>query len=164
MNRESIGKKQMLLRRGLLALLTLGWMAMIFAFSAQSGDESGGLSALLAQPLTDALIDEADTTGDAELLYRSVDGLVRTVAHFAEYAVLGGLLSLLLRSFGVTALAWPWAAGTLYALTDEWHQFYVPGRAVQWTDVVIDSAGVLAGAILTRMMIAYWRKKHVHHS
>ena len=39
----------------------------------------------------------------------------------------------------------PWLTGTLYAVTDEIHQYFVPGRSCEFRDICIDSAGVLCG-------------------
>lgn len=35
---------------------------------------------------------------------------------------------------------------TLYGLTDEWHQSFVPGRTPAWDDVAADARGAVAGA------------------
>ena len=42
----------------------------------------------------------------------------------------------------------PWAIAAAYAATDEFHQLFVPGRSGQFSDVVLDSAGVLAGLLI----------------
>ena len=34
---------------------------------------------------------------------------------------------------------------TAYAATDELHQVFVPGRSAEFTDVLLDSLGALAG-------------------
>ena len=39
----------------------------------------------------------------------------------------------------------PWLIAALYAATDEIHQLLVPGRSGQLSDVILDSAGALAG-------------------
>ncbi len=149
---------------GLCILLTVGWMALIFGFSSQSGKESGGLSGVIAQPLTQLVVLLKGPVSPEEWaeLYWQIDGAVRTAAHFAEYAVLGGLLmaaALLIQWGGVWL---PWAVGIIYACTDEWHQAYIPGRVCDPLDIVIDACGVLFG-ILVIKAIAHWRKKHVHH-
>lgn len=44
----------------------------------------------------------------------------------------------------------------LYALSDEWHQSFVPGRAMTGFDVFIDSLGILLAGVIH---IAFrWRK------
>ena len=73
------------------------------------------------------------------------DLVLRKLAHFGEYAVLGLLL---VRAFGREPLAA--AAGVAYAGTDELHQHFVRGRHAAFRDVAIDSAGVLAGLLLAR--------------
>ena len=75
------------------------------------------------------------------------DLVLRKLGHFAEFAVLGALL---LRALGRAPAAL--ALGSLYALTDEVHQAFVPGRVASPLDWAIDAAGVLAGvAILARV-------------
>jgi VanZ family protein len=71
------------------------------------------------------------------------DLVLRKLAHFCEYAILGALL---LRALGRETHAV--AAGVAYAATDELHQHFVPGRHAAFRDVAIDAAGVLGGVLL----------------
>jgi VanZ family protein len=71
------------------------------------------------------------------------DLVLRKIAHAGEYAI---LCALLLRATGRTGLAF--ALGTLYAVTDELHQAFVPGRAGAPLDVAIDAVGVAFGILL----------------
>ena len=71
------------------------------------------------------------------------DLVLRKIAHFCEYAILGALL---LRALGSEVLAV--AAGVAYAASDELHQHFVPGRHAAVRDVAIDAAGVVAGVLL----------------
>ena len=71
------------------------------------------------------------------------DLVLRKIAHAAEYAVLGALL---VRATGRTGLAF--ALGTLYAVSDELHQSFVPGRLGSPIDVAIDAVGVAVGIAL----------------
>ncbi|HSS74135.1 MAG TPA: VanZ family protein [Gaiellaceae bacterium] len=71
------------------------------------------------------------------------DLVLRKIAHFCEYAILGALL---LRALGRAEVAV--AAGIAYAATDELHQHFVQGRHAALRDVAIDAAGVLAGVFL----------------
>jgi VanZ family protein len=52
------------------------------------------------------------------------------------------------------ALNLAWFSGTLYGLTDEYHQSFVPGRTADWKDAVADASGVLLG-ILIGMLILF---------
>lgn len=73
------------------------------------------------------------------------DQILRKLGHFAEYAVLGFLLLRALEREIVTVVA-----GVGYALTDELHQHFVPGRQAATRDVVIDAAGVVLGLFVAR--------------
>jgi VanZ family protein len=66
--------------------------------------------------------------------------------HALEFAVLFVLLARSLRGR-------VWLAATLsilFAISDEWHQTFVPARGGRWTDVVVDVAGVVAALCLWR--------------
>ena len=66
--------------------------------------------------------------------------LIRKSAHFTEYAV---LFWLLIRG---PMAARPYMALMLcvaYALSDEGHQIFVPGRTASLFDVALDSSGAL---------------------
>jgi VanZ family protein len=71
------------------------------------------------------------------------DTLLRKLAHAAEYAVLGALL---LRAVGSVPVAV--GLGALYAVSDEVHQAFVPGRLGSPVDVAIDTVGVVCGVAL----------------
>ena len=46
---------------------------------------------------------------------------------------------------------------TLFAITDEWHQAWVPGRVPALDDLVADGAGVLIGVALVTALPEGWR-------
>ncbi|MBA2423994.1 MAG: VanZ family protein [Actinobacteria bacterium] len=71
------------------------------------------------------------------------DLVLRKLAHAAEFGVLGALL---LRAIDRAGVAF--ALGTLYAVSDELHQMFVPGRMGSPLDVAIDTVGVACGVLL----------------
>ena len=73
------------------------------------------------------------------------DLVLRKIAHACEFALLGALLLRALRDERAA-----FAAGVLYAASDEVHQLFVPGRVGSPIDVAIDSAGVAVGILLWR--------------
>jgi len=72
----------------------------------------------------------------------SWDLVLRKLAHVAEYAVLGALLDRALRR-PLPAVA----LGVAYAVSDELHQHFVPGRRGAPLDVLIDAVGVGLGVL-----------------
>lgn len=79
---------------------------------------------------------------------------VRKGAHFTEYLILGAVLVPAVKEWRAApgmlrpgSVPVAWLIGTAYAMTDEFHQSYVPGRSCELRDVVIDSCGVLTGVL-----------------
>ena len=73
------------------------------------------------------------------------DLVLRKVGHAAEFALLGALVSRALRRDGAA-----FALGVAYAVSDEVHQHFVPGRVGAPYDVAIDAVGVVLGILAWR--------------
>ena len=115
--------------------LTTGF---IFWFSLRSSFTSAAGSRQLLQLLSDLLSDGTVTEAWHHLL--------RKVAHFIEFALLGGEWMALTLLRGARRR---WALpGALTAVADECLQFLAPGRAPRVTDVLLDWSGYLTGALL----------------
>jgi len=84
------------------------------------------------------------------------DRLVSMAGHFVEYAVLAGLLwwgiSHLLANGRIRVLV-VLGVALVYAISDEWHQSFVPGRTPDVWDVVVDMIGAMAGIVVTRRIL-----------
>lgn len=84
-------------------------------------------------------------------------GLLRKLAHFAEFALLGLLLTRFFRLLGKKYwYALPW--GVLAAAIDETIQIFVPGRGPGLRDVGIDTCGVLTGMVLLQFGYFLWKQ------
>ena len=142
-------------------VVTFLWMGLIFAFSAQDASGSSQLSGQTAfhaafwfWPGFSGLSAESQA-----VWVESVQFLVRKAAHFFVYTVLGILLYWdFIPSCGSVRkkVGWVWAAGTAYAVSDEIHQLFVPGRSGQVRDVLLDSVGVAAGILLSCKSYKKW--------
>ena len=121
-------------------LLTAAVLALIFGFSAQPAPQSDGLSTRLAEWLSRLAPWLAAKTD-----VRGLNRLLRKLAHFTLYFLLGcGLTGMLRAQERVAAAPAAVALGVLFAALDEWHQAFVPGRGPGWGDVLLDSCGVAA--------------------
>lgn len=130
-------------------------MTVIFLFSSKTANASEQMSMGVTQwiaKLVGISPSEAGKFGNS--LYEMIsviDHYVRKTAHFLEYALLAVLVCRALKIdiekkthlFG-TALA----ICSFYAVTDELHQYFVPGRSCQIKDVIIDSGGAFTGICL----------------
>ena len=78
------------------------------------------------------------------------DFVMKKTAHFVEYAVLSILVYRALTQAGIgpkKAMLISIIFSILYAISDEWHQSFTPGREPNVRDVIIDTVGVFAGAL-----------------
>ena len=112
--------------------------AVIYCLSAQTASESTQLSSGLLARLG-LLIGE---------------GLFRSLAHFCEYALLSFLsVNALYSCCGYIRPVLATVFCAVYALTDEIHQIFVPGRAFQLSDITVDISGAVLGAVICTFLL-----------
>lgn len=145
--------------------VTLLIMALIFFLSAQPGQTSYGLSVRV----TDALQHHATTTiATPSWFSANFHANVRKWAHVYIYCALGVSVSETVYLFlkdcekvkqkmMVKGMLFSAAICTAYAITDEFHQWFVPGRAALLTDVGVDALGFLPCVAGTYLIIAWLR-------
>ena len=134
----------------------LCWMGLIFYLSDQDKLHSRETSSWFLFPFRWLGMSYAEMEG------WHLPELVRKLAHFSVYLVLF-LWSYRLDRHYWPQSPWPWRAllwCLLYAISDEIHQIYVPGRGPHVLDVLIDSSGALAGWGLLRL----YEKKYISRS
>lgn len=88
---------------------------------------------------------------------KTIDFVVKKTAHFSEYFILSALIYRALygttKTRGLNLLLLTLTLTVLYAVTDEFHQSFVPGREPRIWDVIIDGVGSVAAlTILTRCL------------
>ena len=143
------------------------WMVAIFVLSSDDGEISSYRSNQLLVFLTEnmGLVLSESFIGKAYA--------IRKFAHFFEYFVLGifAVNAIVKTSEAVKrptmrstfhAAALSLAFCSAYAVTDELHQLFVPGRAASGWDVLIDTAGAAVGIMifsLVRMLLHSIRKR-----
>ena len=124
-------------RKVCICLIVLN-LAFIWGNSALPGEVSDALSNWLSRLLGGGQVPSEGT------------GLLRKIAHFAEFASLGFLLAWLARIQGERGLHLVSPAmlgGVLTACVDESIQLLTPERASSLVDVWIDTSGVVTGVI-----------------
>lgn len=130
----------------------------IFGFSKQNGEESSGISGKVASVIIDAAHDLGIVEVDDDNRAKLIDQLqtpIRKCAHMTEYAILAILIFTALNVDGLfTGYCWgtAWLFATIFAISDEIHQLFVPGRSGKVTDVLIDSIGCIVGLIILSLV------------
>ena len=147
-------------------MLLLLLYVMIFSFSAQDGETSGGLSLRISQlgvELWNSLTGRNWSEYFVEELASYFENPVRKLAHFAEYAVMGFLIHSLFACWEKRGKKWLlftliWVF--LSAGADELHQLFVPGRSGNFPDVLLDTSGGLAGALFCILVFRWIYRGH----
>lgn len=128
---------------------------MIFLFSADDAAESSSLSVAVTRKLMNLYYHFFSGNNNAVLTVPVVtddaEAIVRKMAHFTEYMAVGFL------SFGIAVMWMQRIKVGIVAVTlqvflsaglDEIHQYFVPGRYASFRDVLIDTAGGIAGIMI----------------
>lgn len=144
-----------MMKKIVLWILVISWSVMIFCFSSQNADMSDktsiGLTANIIK-MADRIFDirGLETDEDVEEIASFINGYIRKVAHFSIYCVLGILTISLANCYfnSKKSLLYALFYCLIYAISDEIHQLFVPGRAWMIMDVVIDFSGSILGNII----------------
>ena len=161
----------------ILIVLTALWMLLIFLMSAQAKEASSKASDTVTAAIVDMMYgeDKPKTAQDLgfeksnEVLEKILDkGIVpkddvfgrskftfkndiRKIAHIFLYFVLAVLINTAFLSHfeknKLVNIVISFAVCAVYAVLDELHQYFVPGRGMDLRDVAIDCFGVLTGIV-----------------
>ena len=166
--------------RWFLTCLTLFWMVFIFMMSSAGKDESNSQSGAVCEFICEHFVEGYEEMAPEEQIQiqQKISFPVRKCAHLSEYAVLGALMTLTAASWrregeetmrtgetpgGTVRILPVLAAGFLYAVSDEIHQIFVPGRSGEPRDVLIDTSGVLIGICLVRFHFSLRERRKRKH-
>lgn len=143
--------------------MVFAWMLVIFMLSAQISSESDSLSSGITKFVLNLI---NGLFPRLEIEFSVFSHFVRKSAHFIAYLILG-ILSLHAideeKNTKLTRFMKALLICVLYAMSDEFHQLYVPGRSGELKDVLLDSTGSLVG-ILGYFFIRYRAKKHAEYN
>ncbi|TCO68517.1 VanZ family protein [Marinisporobacter balticus] len=124
------------------------WMFLIFNLSSQVADESDKLSKGITE-IVIKTVEKVEPRVDFDI--SRFNHIVRKNAHFFAYLALGiFVMNAMRRSgrYGYKSVVLVLLICILYAISDEVHQLFVPGRGPGVKDVLIDSAGASVGTLV----------------
>ena len=143
-------------------IFTIALIACI-AFIFRNSLESGALSSARSQAVMQKINEILSVVNLGPLSEHTV----RKLAHFAEFTLEGFLLMLCLRVYTnrfVRHISWPLLGGMTTALLDETIQRFIPNRTSQVTDVWVDMAGVVFGALIALILLLIVRGLMAFHT
>lgn len=155
------------IRRLILPVLLIFQMCFIFIMSSFGHNSYDAQSNLFVDFIAQNFPHVRHSLENNLISLSTLIFLVRKTAHFTEYAVLGALFYLNIMQHHKPnqphkKILLPILFSFLYAITDEIHQIFVPGRSAQLRDVLIDTLGASFGAIITYLIIKLFTKIKAH--
>lgn len=128
------------------------WAGVIFYLSSEGSDASSGRSEAVV-----AVVQGWGSAVPAEVL----SFWIRKSAHIAAYLIFGCLVYWVVRLHLPIGRRVFWVSAglvLLYALSDELHQLFVPGRSAELRDVAIDTVAGAVG-VGAAMAVERWLTK-----
>jgi len=165
--------------RKIVIILCLFWMGFIFYMSSTNGQISHQESNKIVNLIENTEVTLQDkvenkTTNENSQVDKNtiniqqekenkLDHVIRKNAHAFLYMILAFLVSSIFFVFskrGKDAIVYILFICLFYAVTDEFHQSFIPGRGSLVSDVLVDFGGALIG--LAFFYIAYYKiyKRH----
>lgn len=143
------------------AAALFGIVVVIFWNSCLDRQVSGRISGILAETLQ-SFLDPEGKIGTEQ--FHSV---FRKAAHFAEFAVFGGILGVAADKIrcrsDIGIIKFPvrtaFLTAFMVASADEFIQIFSRGRSPMLKDVVLDFGGAVTGIVLAMFLISFRRKR-----
>lgn len=139
----------------------------IYIFSSQDSGHSNDLSRIITEKIAGIFFRDFSSmnTDFQNTIIFELNIFIRKAAHFSVYLMMSIFIyaevALWLKKYFFSGIV---SVGIcmLYAVTDEIHQSFVPGRTPLVKDVFIDSCGAIIGAFICFLIISavYFIKSH----
>lgn len=143
--------------RVILIILLIMTFGIIFGFSSQDGEKSGGISKKITIAITNPIKSiQEKPIEEKEAIIERTESVIRKIAHFSIYTLVGFLLMLLFSTYKIkefNRLSISLIIGIIYATLDEIHQSFIPERSASIFDVILDGQGVLFGICISLLII-----------
>ncbi len=138
-------------------ILHITIMGLIIWFSSRTAIESSGQSGFVLKLLSFIMGIESVEALDAET-YSFYQHMIRKLAHLTIYGVLGILTYTHFISWHKDRskmMKYSIVFCICFAISDEVHQYFVPGRAMMLKDVMIDTVGASLGIVVISWLVGW---------
>ena len=152
-------KRNLILKRIIFLFLLLATFYIIFNFSSQNGIESGNISEKVTKFIVEIFSKIKTMDSSMKLHYiAKLHPIVIKLAHFSIYTLVGFSIMGFMCTFNIKnkyKVLVSIVIGVIYAVTDEIHQSFTPGRLASPIDVCIDSLGVFTGIFIMMLFVIF---------
>ncbi len=156
--------------RIITVVLLISLMIFIFCMSAQNANESSNTSSTVIKFFANIFVKNFEDLPISEQteIIASFQFIVRKGAHFSVYSLLGVLSYLSLVTYNKIPFIMRSVISSgiclLYSVSDEIHQYFVPGRSCELRDVCIDFCGSLLAITVLTLIAKYSKIKFIRNN
>lgn len=132
--------------------MILLWFGVIFYFSQQNSKESLNVSNNFLVKFIEVAKGHSLSAKEKENITKKFTLYIRKFAHFFLYFVLAIFVFVLLREFitiDYKLIFFTILVCFIYAITDELHQYFIPGRTSRVFDILVDTTGATISTMFT---------------
>ena len=135
-------------------ILVIIWMIVVFLFSNESSEKSSKASGGITEKVVEVIIKDPEHLSQSKR--DTIETIIRKLAHFTLYTIGGILIANFMNTTNIKPnsmlIVYSILFATMYAITDEIHQLFVPGRSGEIRDILIDTLGASFGTyVFTRI-------------
>ena len=139
-------------------------MISLFNLSAQTRAQSASLSGSITKEIVKFFYKDIDSLPKEELasIMSAIHVFIRKAAHFTAYFFMGVFSLIAMHTYNCKRkikVAVCLAVGLAYAIFDELHQLFVPGRGPGVFDVALDFFGCASGALVVLLVIFHYERR-----
>lgn len=141
------------------ASLVLAFLLAVsmFIFSGQSGKTSTDLSRRTTEFICQTTLQNFNEIplSEQESIIINLNQYIRKSAHFAIYCLMGIFTYYAIIKFNLKLkfkIAVSVTLCLIYSISDEIHQYFIPGRTFKLTDIIIDVSGALVGVGIVKLL------------
>ena len=141
-------------------------MVLIFMFSAENSVESSETSGSVIGLILNTFYEGYKEIPiiEQEEIISNYQNIVRTFAHGSIYFILGLFLAAAISQIEkiktLKTVYISFSVSAVYSLSDEIHQYFVPGRAFQLSDIAVDCIGAVIGAIVAAFIMFFVKNRN----
>ena len=137
--------------------LVILWMIIVFLFSSETSDKTNNTSGNFTEKIVNIISNVINKSEiEKEELVQKIEPYIRKIAHYSLYTIGGSFIIISVIQYKKinekNRIIISLGIGILYAISDEIHQYFVPGRSCQILDMTIDSLGSLTGIYILKII------------
>ncbi len=141
----------------IMIVLVVAWMGLIFKFSSDPGKISTHKSDSVIKAIQD--ISKNTLSNDKNKTGFGYTVSIRKTAHVCTYLILIFVASTYITKSQLKSYRNAFIISFIYAVSDEVHQIFIPGRTATIRDVFIDMFGVVLGMCIVTIVLKIYNKK-----